>query len=319
MDTERASTVGKISCWHVKWNYFDKHEPRVDAPQSTETYLKTVFKNRLKKMLGCCLKRSNRGSNMSHASNQGPLVGGQLTGNDRHTIFKQTRNERIRGTVDWIWNEKLGINATNEDGVSLFYAACQEQNFEVADYLLGIGADPNKIPPDGMPAWSFMMSNFEEVNKSREEAAPREDARLRIMKELHRRKAITIDDRMQLDQFRKFLIILCKNNLGDVARYLIERCSLDFLERKYSNQFSLLAYFCMNNLIDIVRTLLEKGCSVNYYDFVFAFLKSDLAIVQSLCTERLEVFRTLTKGNFISLILRPNRDLDEFILEFVKK
>ena len=93
-----------------------------------------------------------------------------------------------------------------------------------------------------------------------------------------------------------------------------------FSTRMNSIVSSAFTYFCIYNVIDIaLRTLLERGCTLNQnYDFLFAFLKSDLAIVQSFCTERLEVFRTLTKVDFLSLILRSNQEFDEFIIGFMK-
>ena len=53
--------------------------------------------------------------------------------------------------------EELDVNAINEDGMTLFYLSCSNKAFDVAGYLLDVGADPNIIPPNKDPRWRFIL------------------------------------------------------------------------------------------------------------------------------------------------------------------
>ena len=81
----------------------------------------------------------------------------QITDEQRSKILEKTNHVKIIKLVERLVCEELDINSTDSIGATLFYVVCQEREFEVSEYLLDIGANPNIIPPNGMPAWSFIL------------------------------------------------------------------------------------------------------------------------------------------------------------------
>ena len=205
---------------------------------------------------------------------------GQLSDDVKKRILELTTNNDFKRTVQRILDTKVSINTTHENGETLLYLSCRNREYELTDYLLDIGADPNKIPPNGMTAWYFMLF-FDNGGKS------------------DYTESLFIETRIQI--IRK-LCKLCVLPFGDMVRLR-----------------HLFIFACNADMKDLLNRILEKGYTVNKENIRYVLEKGSTDIVLFLCKEGRKLLKKLDEGELEALVIRNNRELDKFLLDFVAK
>ena len=236
-----------------------------------------------------------------------------LSDMDTRRISELTQNSGIVRTACSMVDGKLDMNATNEDGVTLFYLAIQNQEWDVAEYLLDLGADPKLVPQKVRPKfWRLRLSDF----GGDQSFSDRLEVRIRCLQGLHELGVLDVSDK----EFMKRLLFVDRYDLKNINESVIKLLPESFISRE-KDQFETC---CNNDWIDIYSILTKKGRKVKFDEFCYAFEHGSLDFFRMLCTEGTESLGQLGNApesfNFWNTMVSQNRNKGkiDFILNFIK-
>ena len=196
---------------------------------------------------------------------------------DTSRIAELTQNTDIVGASCSMVDGKLEINAANADGVTLFYLAIQNQEWNVAEYLLDLGANPKLVPPKDRPkVWQFELLDFD-GDQSFSDRLELRIGWLRILQDMDVLEAAN-------KEFMKRLMFVDRYDLKEVNGSILELLSKRNISR-LKDPF----YICCNNdWIDIYASVIKKTIDrikVNYQQFCYAFERGSLDFFRMICIE----------------------------------
>ena len=129
----------------------------------------------------------------------------------RNRISELTQNSDIVRTACSMVAGKLDIDATNEDGVTLFYLAIRNMEWDVAEYLLDLGADPTLVPPKVRSNfWVLKFSDFDESHSMADQV----ENRIECVHRLHTLGVLNENYK----EFTKCLLFVGRCDLKDVIK-----------------------------------------------------------------------------------------------------
>ena len=88
----------------------------------------------------------------------------------KESILDLTKRESSKNFIGTVFVKGSYINSTDASGYTLFYLCCKNGEYEAAEYLLELNADPHIKPhPRFSESWHFFVYNREVLNKEKKE------------------------------------------------------------------------------------------------------------------------------------------------------
>ena len=221
-----------------------------------------------------------------------------------------TQNIDILGKAGLMVDRKQDIDTTDEGGVTLFYSAIQNMEWNVAEYLLDIGADAKLVPPkDEHTFTDVRLSDLDEISGHIE-------LRMRWLVRLIKLGVLDDGDK----EFVKRLLFVGRYASKDVVESVIKilpenvvSCVVGFFEM-----------CCNNDFTDVFRMLIKKGRKVELTEFDYALYRGRLDFFKMLCNEDIESFGKLDRISesfrfWVKLIVPIiSEEKIDFIFDFMK-
>ena len=233
---------------------------------------------------------------------------------DTSRISDLTQNIDILRTTWSMVDGKLDINATNEDGVTLFYLAIHHQEWAVAEYLLNVGADPKLVPPKDRPkVWRMRLLDFD-GDQSFFDRLELRIGWLQILQELGVLEAAN-------NEFIKRLLFVDRFDLKELNESIIKLLS----ENDLSRVKDLFESCCNNDWIDIYASVIKNRFSpkVKFTEFCYAFEHGSFDFFRMLCSEDIDTLGQLGEVKysfkFLKAMVSQNRNEEKinFMLNFI--
>ena len=202
-----------------------------------------------------------------------------LSNIDTSRISELTQNTDIVSTACSMVDGKLDINATDVDGVTLFYLAIHNQEWDVAEYLLDVGADPKLVPPKDRPkVWQLKLLEFD----GDQSFSDRLELRIGWLQILQELGVLEVANK----EFIKRLMFVDRYDLKELNGSIIELPS----ESNLSRVTDLFESCCNNDWIDIYASVIKKRVwpKVKFHEFFYAFEHGSLNFFRMICREYIE-------------------------------
>ena len=230
----------------------------------------------------------------------------------RCRVSDLTKNNDFKRTVESMFEMNLDIDAPNSDRITLFYSAIQNQEWEIAEYLLEIGADSKLVPSDDRPqSCALSFSSFDESLPVDAQIKNR----ISCLHTLHKSGFVDEDK-----EFTKRLLFVGRYDLKDIIRRIIEILPYG----PYISFEHLFEECCSRDWVDLYAGWIRKAHAVTFPQFLHAFDEGSFSFFRMLCNKDIESFGKIgkTADALVSFekLISPFRNKEKlaYILDFIE-